>query len=42
MSRIVTQSKLNELLDASIDLGKGGGTARPIRRYFYIISSAII
>lgn len=24
MSRIVTQSKLNELLDASIDLGKGG------------------
>lgn len=43
MSKIVTQDKLNELVNAEIDLGKGGGgTARLIRRYFYIISSAII
>ena len=42
MSKIVTQDKLNELVNAEIDLAKGGGTARLIRRYFYIISSAII
>lgn len=42
MNKIVTQDKLNELVNAEIDLGKGGGTARLIRRYFYIISSAII
>ena len=42
MSKIVTQDKLNELVNAEIDLGKGGGPARIIRRYFYIISSAII
>ena len=42
MSRIVTQSKLNELTGKNIDYGKGGGIVRPIRRYFYIISSAII
>lgn len=41
MSRIVTQDKLNELTGMSIDYGKGG-IVRPIRRYFYIISSAII
>lgn len=32
MSRIVTQDKLNELTGMSIDYGKGGGTARLIRR----------
>ena len=41
MSKIVTQSKLNELTGKNIDYGKGG-TARLIRRNFYIISSAII
>lgn len=41
MSRIVTQDKLNELTGKSIDYGQGG-TARLIRRNFYIISSAII
>lgn len=41
MSKIVTQDKLNELTGMSIDLGRGG-TARLIRRNFYIISSAII
>lgn len=41
MSKIVTQDKLNELTGKNIDYGKGG-TARLIRRYFYIISSAII
>lgn len=42
MSKIVTEGRLNELTGMSIDYGKGGGTARLIRRYFYIISSAII
>ena len=32
MGRIVTQDKLNELVNAEIDLGKGGGTAQPIGR----------
>ena len=33
MSKIVTQDKLNELVNAEIDLGKGGGgTAQPIGR----------
>ena len=34
MARIVTQDKLNELVNAEIDLGKGGGggTAQPIGR----------
>lgn len=41
MSKIVTEGKLNEMTGMSIDLGKGG-TARLIRRNFYIISSAII
>lgn len=29
MSKIVTQDKLNELVNAEIDLGKGGGGVLP-------------
>lgn len=32
MSKIVTQDKLNELANAEIDLGKGGGIVQPIKR----------
>lgn len=35
MTKIVTQDKLNELVNAEIDLGKGGAI-QLIKRYCYI------